>query len=124
MAAPIDPAVLYHVAEQWESISDNERAPLRNMVSHLVKYSCKIAAMPLEDGTMHLIVFSLAAGAVKDYLELQSNGAIGVVFHLYDDPDSEEVGTLSDMCDDYNVSFGIEFESDSESSDSDDSDQE
>lgn len=113
--ASTDPAALYHIAAHWESVSDAERAPLRNLVGLLVKYSCKIAAMPLEDGAMHLIVFSLAAGTVKDYLELQPNGAIGVVFHLYDDPDSEEVGALSDACDDYNASVSVDFESDSES---------
>jgi hypothetical protein len=71
--------------------------------------------MPLEDGSIHLIVFSVAAGAVKDYLELQSSGAIGVVFHLYDDPDSDVVGCLSDACDNHNEAAGTEFESDSES---------
>jgi hypothetical protein len=115
MATTTDPATLYHIAAHWESVSDAERAPLRTLVGRLVKYSCKIAAMPLEGGAMHLIVFSLAAGAVKDYLELQPTGAIGVVFHLYDDPDSEEVGALSDACDDYNASVSVDFESDSDS---------
>lgn len=111
---------LYEVASRWESATEAERAPLRTLVESLVRYPCKLAAMPLEDGSIHLIVFSVAAGAVKDYLELQPSGAIGVVFHLYDDPDSEEVGRLSDACDDHNEAAGTEFESDSESeSDSD-----
>jgi hypothetical protein len=42
-----------------------------------------------------------------------------VVFHLYDDPDSEEVGRLSDACDDHNAVAGVEFESDDDSSGSD-----
>lgn len=109
-----DPATLYHIASNWESISDDERTPLRKLVERLVRYPCKIAAVPLDDGAKHLIVFSVRAGAVKDYLEIQETGAIGVVFHLYDDPDSEAVGILSDACDDYNESTGIEFASDSE----------
>lgn len=121
--ANTDPAALYHIAAHWESVSDAERAPLRTLVECLVRYPCKIAAMPLEGGSMHLIVFSVAAGAVKDYLEIQPNGAIGIIFHLYDDPDSDEVGAISDACDDYNASIDVEFESDSES-DSDDSDDE
>ncbi len=110
---------LYDIAKHWESVSESERAPLRAFVESLVRYPCKIAAQPLEDGSMHLIVFSVAAGAVKDYLEMQPSGAIGVVFHLYDDPDSEEVVRLSDACDDRNAVAGVEFESDDDSSSSD-----
>ena len=111
---------LHEIASRWESATEAERAPLRALVERLVHYPCKLAAMPLEDGSIHLIVFSVAAGAVKDYLELQPSGAIGVVFHLYDDPDSEEVVRLSDVCDDHNEATGIEFDSDSDSnSDSD-----
>ncbi len=106
---------LYEVASRWESAAEEERVPLRTLVESLVRYPCKLAAMPLEDGSIHLIVFSVAAGAVKDYLELQSSGAIGVVFHLYDDPDSDVVGCLSDACDNHNEAAGTEFESDSES---------
>ena len=115
---------LYEIASQWESVSEAERAPLRAFVESLVRYPCKIAAQPLYGGEVHLIVFNIAAGAVTDYLELQPSGAIGVVFHLYDDPDSDEVGRLSDACDDHNAAAGVEFESDSESSDSDDDEEE
>ena len=115
---------MYDIAKQWEMIGEAERAPLRALVESLVRYPCKIAAMPLEDGSIHLIVFSVAAGAVKDYLEIQQGGAIGVIFHLYDDPDSDDVGRLSDLCDDHNESVGVEFESESDSdgSDSEESD--
>jgi hypothetical protein len=34
---------------------------------------------------------------------------------LYDDPDSDVVGCLSDACDNHNEAAGTEFESDSES---------
>lgn len=115
-------ASLYEIASRWDTAIDTERAPLRAFVESLVRYPCKIAAQPLDDGGVHLIVFSVAAGAVKDYLELQPSGAIGVVFHLYDDPDSDDVGRLSDACDDHNAAAGVEFESDSEGSDSDDED--
>jgi hypothetical protein len=113
--------LLYDLTTRWETASDEERALLRTLVERLVGYPCKIAAMPLDDGTMHLIVFSVTAGAVKDYLELQPSGAIGVVFHLYDDPDSQGVGALSDACDDYNESMEVEFESESESGSESDS---
>jgi hypothetical protein len=106
---------LYEIAKQWESISESDRAPLRTLVESLVRYPCKLAAMPLEDGSIHLIVFSVAAGSVKDYLELQPSGAIGVVFHLYDDPDSDDVGRLSDACDNHNEAIGTEFDSESDS---------
>jgi hypothetical protein len=106
---------LHEIASRWESATEAERTPLRTLVESLVRYPCKLAAMPLEDGSIHLIVFSVAAGAVKDYLELQSSGAIGVVFHLYDDPDSDVVVSLSDACDDHNEVTGTDFESDSES---------
>jgi hypothetical protein len=111
---------LYDIAQRWENVTEAERMPLRILVEKLVGYPCKIAAVPLDDGTMHLIVFSVSAGAVKDYLELQPSGAIGVVFHLYDDSDSEDVGRLSDACDEYNESMEVEFESDSDSDSSSD----
>jgi hypothetical protein len=117
-----DPAALHRLAVNWETVSEAERAPLRALVERLVRYPCKLAAVPLDDGGIHLVVFSVAANAVKDYLELQPTGAIGVIFHLYDDPDSPEVWRLSDACDDYNASVSVDFESDSESDGSDDSD--
>jgi hypothetical protein len=120
--AAADPTALYRLASNWESVPDADRAPLRTLVERLVGYPCKIAAMPLNDGAMHLIVFSVEANAVKDYLELQPTGAMGVVFHLYDDPDSPVVWRISDACDDYNDSHGVEFESDSESDSGSDSD--
>jgi hypothetical protein len=119
-SATSDPTVLYRLATNWETVSDTERAPLRILVESLVRYPCKIASVPLDDGGMHLVVFSVEANEVKDYLELQETGAFGVIFHLYDDPDSPDVWRVSDACDDYNASVGVDFESDSEDSDSDD----
>ena len=115
---------LYEIASRWDTAIDTERAPLRVFIESLVKYPCKIAAQPLYDGEVHLIVFNITTDTVQDYLELQPNGAIGVVFHLYDNPDSEEVGRLSDACDDHNAAAGVEFESDSEGSDTEGSDSE
>lgn len=114
-----DPAALHRLATRWESVSEADRAPLRALVERLVRYPCKIAAVPLDDGGIHLVVFCVAANAVKDYLELQSTGALGVIFHLYDDPDSPDVWRVSDACDDYNASVSVDFESDSEPDDSD-----
>jgi len=121
-AATADPTSIYRIATEWETLPDAERAPLRAIVERIVRYPCKIAAQPLDDGSVHLIVFCVAAGEVKDYLELQPTGAFGVVFHLYDDPDSADVWKISDACDDYNESVGVDFESDSEDSSDSESD--
>lgn len=111
-------APMYRIALEWNSLADAERTPLRELVTHLVGYPCKIAAMAPEDDTVNLVIFNISSGCIKDYLDIQSNGAIGVAFDLYEDADADgdAVGRLSDACEEYNESIDVEFASDSEES--------
>jgi hypothetical protein len=111
---------MYRIAVNWNDLIDEERVPLRTLVERLVGYPCKIAAMPPDDGTVNLVIFSIPSGCIKDYLDIQSSGAIGVAFDLYDETEAEDnaaaLDCLSDACDSYNESIDVEFE-DSDNSD-------
>lgn len=93
-------------AEQRET--EAQRTTLKTLLTDILGYSCKIACQP-EDGRVEIYVLSDRSGKVSDYLEIQTSGAIGVMFDLYDDPESDEVGDLSDRCDEYNTGLGVEF---------------
>ena len=72
-------------------------------------------------GSIDLVVFNIKKNVIADWLEIQSSGAIGVIFDEYENPDARSVSALNDRCEDYNESIGVEFEeedSESESSES------
>ena len=102
---------LYEVAALWETISFEERGPLRKLITELVGYPCKLACKP-NNGSIDIYVFSEKKRAVTDWIEIQPSGALGVIFDMYEDID---MSVLSDKCIDYNQSIDVEFESDSES---------
>ena len=93
-------------AERRET--EAQKVALKAMITDLLGYPCKIACQP-EEGRVEIFVLSDRLGKVSDYLEIQPSGAIGVMFDLYDDPESDEVGDLSDRCDAYNAGLGVEF---------------
>jgi hypothetical protein len=100
----------------------DQKVALKAMITELLGYSCKIACQAAPEGVVEIYVLSDRLGKVSDYLEIQPSGAIGVMFDLYDDPESDEVGDLSDRCDAYNEGLGLEFvehDSESESEDGD-----
>jgi hypothetical protein len=105
---------LFVIAMAWETIQEPEREPLRKCITDLVKYPCKLACNP-NHGSVDIYVFSIARGKVTDWLELQPDGAIGVVFDSYSGTQPDE---LSDRCEDYNAALNVVFESESESEDS------
>ena len=93
-------------AERRET--EAQKTALKAMVTDLLGYSCKIACQA-EKEWVEIFVLSDRLGKVTDYLEIQPSGAVGVIFDLYDDPESDEVGDLSDRCDAYNAGLGVEF---------------
>jgi hypothetical protein len=108
--------------------TEEQRLALKEMVSGLVEYECKIACQigKNDDDTaadwIEIFVLSNLLRCVTDYLEVQPTGAVGVVFDLYDAPEAKEVGDLSDRCDSYNEGLGLEFvehDSDSEEEEED-----
>ena len=107
-----------------------QRVALKETISELVEYGCKIACQigKTEDDTaadwVEIYVLSDRLRCVTDYLEIQPSGAVGVIFDLYDAPEAKEVGDLSDRCDAYNEGLGLEFvEHDSDSEDEEDADE-
>ncbi len=74
-------------------------------------------------GSIDIVIFNTKKGAITDWLELQSSGAIGVIFEEYEEPVPSHVDALNDRCDDYNALIGVTFE-ESESEDDSDSESE
>ena len=120
----VDGRRMFSIASNWEKASDDERTTVKALVSRLVGYTC-LMACDLNNGSVDLYVCAAdAPGVVSDWLELQPNGAIGVVFDQYPDPDAAAVYDVCDRCEDYNEENDVEFASDSESEGSKDSNQE
>ena len=107
---------LFAVASNWETITEEERMPLRTAISKLVGYQCKLSCQP-NHGSVDIYIFSLNANRITDWIEIQPSGALGALFDLY--PAHAQPNRLSDACEDYNESRGVEFESDSDESDGD-----
>lgn len=120
-------AELYGVARRWADASDEERRSLKEVVTRLVGYSCKVACEVKEgEERVELFVLSVRTDEIEDVLEIQANGAIGLVYDQYDDPDEKRVVKVDNRCEAYNESLGLVFEehSDSEEGDEGDSDSE
>lgn len=119
---------LYEVALRWNDASDDERRPLKDLVTRLVGYPCKVACQTRaeDEEVSHVEIFVLSdrTGDIDDFLELQPSGAIGLIYDQYDDPDQKRVVKVDDRCEAYNDSMGLTFEehSDSEEGDEDESD--
>jgi hypothetical protein len=126
-------AALYSVAVRWNDASDDERRPLKELVTRLVGYPCKVACQTREEDEEHrrveIFVLSDRTGEIDDFLELQPSGAIGLIYDQYDDPDAKRVVKVDDRCEAYNEGLGVSFEEhsdseDEEGSEEDDSDSE
>jgi len=106
---------LFHLALSWEDLDTEAREPLRKMVTELVGYPCKLACKP-NNSVVTLVVYSISQKRITDWLELQSSGAVGVLFSLYkDDADDDVLEALNERCENYNASLEVAFKSDSDS---------
>ena len=104
----------YKIASEWESdtITVADKSSLKEFVTGLVGYPCKIACKRAED-TLDIYVFSEKKKKVTDWIEIQPSGAIGVIYDFY----NEGVNTdkLDDACEAYNKSNGLDFEEEEDS---------
>jgi hypothetical protein len=113
---------LYDIACRWADVTDDERQSLKDVVTRLVGYPCKVACEVREgEGRVELFVLSVRTDDIEDVLEIQASGAIGIVYDQYDDPDEKRVVKVDNRCDSYNDGMGLVFE---EHSDSDDDSEE
>ena len=111
-------AALFEVAQNWETIDDEGRQDLKDCVTSLVGYPCKLACKP-NNGAVDIYVFSIKKNKVMDWIGIQSSGAVGVLFDMYADPNSSAIDRVDDACEAYNEGLGIKYEeSESESSES------
>ena len=111
-------STFFTIASNWETIADDaDRNPLRKLITDLVNYPCKLACLP-NNGSVDIYVFSEIKKKITDWIEIQPDGALGVMFDMYT---TDEPAALSDRCVDYNCSINAAFysESESESSQSD-----
>jgi len=103
----------YQIASEWESdtLSDADRTALKEFVATLVRYPCKIACK--NTGlSIDIYVYSEKKKRVVDWIEIQSTGALGLIYENYKEGVSTE--KLEAACEAYNTLSGVQFE-DSES---------
>jgi TATA-binding protein-associated factor Taf7 len=101
---------LYRIAKGWngKKITDAERSELKIVVSELVGYPCKIAC-DYNDGLVDIHVFSEEAGRVTDWLDLQENGAFGLIEDLYHSKKRPVNKDLRETCEEYNAGIGVVY---------------
>ena len=104
---------LFTLAFNWETVEADARAPLKDFITKLVGYECQLACKE-NNGSVDIYVHNIKKKKVTDWIEIQPDGALGVIFDAYK---SKEPIALSDRCEDYNDSINVEYESGSESED-------
>jgi hypothetical protein len=107
---------LFTLAKNWETVEAEIRAPLKELIKSLVKYDCQLHCND-NNNSVDITVFNVELKKVTDWIEIQVDGAVGVIFDFY----SKDLPyALSDRCEDYNATHDLVFDSDSDSdSDSD-----
>lgn len=108
---------LFNVAKRWDKIHDSERNGLRSLITQLVGYSCKLACQPNDFGGVDIFVFSISAGAIMDWIEIQPTGALGVIWGEYVDEGASALRRLDRACRAYNAQYGLAYEECEDSTD-------
>ena len=108
---------IYQICADWDTATDADRRTAKAFVARFIRYGFKMACVPSDEDDaeecpvpfVEIYIQSDARGKVTDWLEIQATGAIGVIFDEYKDPEKPEVGVLSDACDEFNETAGLEF---------------
>ena len=106
-------AELFTIASAFETASDEDRKKLKEIIREIVGYACKIACKE-NNGCIDIYVYSELRHRVTDWIEIQPSGAIGVIFDMYDDPDSKAVETCDTACCKYNDAHDLDFDDESD----------
>ena len=101
---------LFTLASSWETVEADARLPLKELITKLVGYPCQLSCQPNND-SIDIYVFSVEKKKITDWLELQPDGAIGVIYDLYKGKGPHD---LHDRCEDHNAALDVVFESDSD----------
>lgn len=115
---------LYILATTWDSITEEERAPLRKVVEKIVGYPCKLAMnlySPANDEKecVEIYVMCNRRKVVTDWLEIQPSGAFGLIDDLYPPSTTDSyLDKLESRCESYNRANHCEFISNDSSGDS------
>lgn len=123
---------LYILATTWDSITEEERAPLRTQVEKIVGYPCKLAMNlykpsegECEEGEedsecVEIYVMCNRRKVVTDWLELQPSGAFGIIDELYPATTKDSyLDKIETRCNSNNRTNHCEFVSSGSSSGSD-----
>ena len=104
----------FQIASAWETdtISVEDKQTLKDFITGLVGYPCKIACAS-NDECVDIYVYSEKKRKVTDWIEIQATGAVGVIYDLYNKGDSTD--KLDDVCESYNEKNGFVFADDSDS---------
>lgn len=113
-------AELFTIASAFETASTEDRNKLKDVIRGIVGYACKIACKE-NNGCIDIYVFSELRHRVTDWVEIQPSGAIGVIFDMYDDPDSKAVAACDTACCEYNNERDLDFDDESDDDASDES---
>ena len=105
---------LFTLAFNWETVEADARKPLKEFITKLVGYECQLACKE-NTGSVDIYVHNIKKKKVTDWIEIQPDGAVGVIFESYK---NKEPIALSDRCEDYNESIKVVFESDSDDDES------
>ena len=102
---------LFTLASTWETVEAEARGPLKECITELVGYPCQLSCQP-NNGSVDIHIFSIQKKKVTDWIEMQPDGAIGVIYNFYK---GKTPRGLDDRCEEYNANLDVEFESESES---------
>jgi hypothetical protein len=114
---------LYSIATGWESAGHKERRSLKEFISRIVCYPCKIACKDC-DGVAEVYVMSDKTGRIEDWIEIHENGAIWPIEELYSEKRRKLRDSVTSACGAYNDEYDLELpEDDDDEDDEDDEDE-
>ena len=97
----------YTTAAALEKVGARQRQELIQFISKIVGYPCRLECRP-RSSAVDLDIFAVK-GDGRDWLTLQSTGALGVLTHLYPVSDADSVQRLVIVCHLQNEAHGLTF---------------
>ncbi len=98
---------LFTIGANWETVSDGDRIQLKEFISRLVGYPCKIACKDAEN-IVDIFVMSDHTGRIEDWIELHVNGAVCPSDDMYADKRRRVKDSVVEACDTHNAKYGVE----------------